>query len=46
MFDFLYDITIQEDKKTRSIIPSLLVIGIAIVLNVAFIAIFVKVLFF
>ena len=46
MFDFLYDITIQEDKKTRRIIPSLLVIGIAIVLNVAFIAIFVKVLFF
>ncbi len=46
MFDFLYNITIQEDIKSGSIIPSLLVIGIATIIQVTFVAIIVKALFF
>ena len=46
MFDFLYNITIQEDIKSGSIVPSLLVIGVATILEVTFVAIIVKALFF
>jgi hypothetical protein len=46
MFDFRNDITIQEDPKSGSIVPSCIVIAIATILNVSFIAIVIKVLFF
>ena len=46
MFDFLYNITLQEDIKTGSVIPSIIVILVATVLEVAFVAILIKMLFF
>jgi len=46
MFDFLYNIEIREDIKSGSIVPSIIVMGIATILQVVFVAIFVKALFF
>ena len=46
MFDFLYNIEIREDIKSGSIVPSIIVIGVATILEVSFVAIFVKALFF
>ena len=46
MFDFLYNIEIREDIKCGSILPSVIVIGVATILEFTFVAIFVKALFF
>ena len=46
MFDFLYNIEIREDIKSGSIVPSIIVIGVATILEVSFVAIIVKSLFF
>jgi hypothetical protein len=45
-YDIFDPIEIREDIKSGSIVPSLLVIGIATILEVSFIAIIVKALFF
>jgi hypothetical protein len=45
-YDLFDPIEIREDIKSGSIVPSIIVIGVATILQVTFVAIFVKVLFF
>jgi hypothetical protein len=46
IWDFLYDIEIREDLKTGTITNSILVMLFATVVEVTFVAIMIKALFF
>jgi hypothetical protein len=45
-YDIFDNIEIREDIKTKSVIPSIIVIGIATILEVSFVAIIATFLFF